>query len=230
MPETQLAIPQGPLPCTMLAFLTPLQVGCNISVESRKQLQSSGGSDAVRELAVFKKWHVHTAAAIRINPLMNHRHGIRHNNFRETIVHALNLGTNPTNAETRLLFIQLKQKPNHSALAPGDKYSLDNGFDLTFAEALDMLSRQPPAVARFNDLKAKHEYMKAKGGLGMSILLLKCGSMVDMVDVILPTAKNAIEIQQKDPWGDEWVSRFSVLLGFEIVAYRVDSLCVSLLP
>ncbi|KIJ67757.1 hypothetical protein HYDPIDRAFT_165593 [Hydnomerulius pinastri MD-312] len=175
-------------------------VPCKSSTELREKLAGHIGAET--EIARFKKWHsCHTAL------------------FRQAAVSALDLGNNPSNADTKALLLQVELKPDHESLPPNRKYSVKGGFDLTLKEARDMLSNVGGAALLDSSLEA-HAHMKKKGGLGIINLVLLNGGIADMVRIILPSAEGAKKMQKASDFGDTWVDWIatSLEIGYDAVA------------
>lgn len=56
--------------------------------------------------------------------------------------------------------------------------------------------------------KQNSEFMRKKGGLGLARLLLmeEEKKMVDFTTIVLPSKENARLAQEKEDWGEDWVS------------------------
>lgn len=134
--------------------------------------------------------------------------------LRHAFICALDLGHNPTAATTNLIFIALTLKPDHATQPARAKYTVHNGFTLTDAEARDMLGAQgPQGLQMLENARQNSEFMRKKGGLGLARLLLmeEEKKMVDFTTIVLPSKENARMAQEKDDWGEDWVS-FGIML------------------
>lgn len=128
--------------------------------------------------------------------------------MRHAIICALDLGNIPSNADTKILFVQLELKSDHANLQADQKYRVVGGFDMTKDEAHDMLAPSGGAgILQSN--AASHEHMKKKGGLGVSPLILEAQGLVDIVNIPLPSREGAKKAQGSMDWGQNWVCPFT---------------------
>ncbi|KAF5322446.1 hypothetical protein D9619_001799 [Psilocybe cf. subviscida] len=146
-------------------------------------------------VATFKKWHSQHLSALQ-----------------QAIICALDLGNNPKALDDNMLFVDVSLKPNHAELPIKRKYTILGGFTVTMAEAREMLGPMG-GDALLDSCKEASDHMKAKGAIGMGLILLKAHGMVDLVRVIMPSAAGAKTSQNGDDWGrEEWPNalRFAV--------------------
>lgn len=62
--------------------------------------------------------------------------------------------------------------------------------------------------ALLDSCKTASDHMKAKGAIGVGLIMLKAHGMVDLVRVIMPDMAGAKKSQKSDDWGrEEWVSK-----------------------
>ncbi|TFY55293.1 hypothetical protein EVG20_g9373 [Dentipellis fragilis] len=134
--------------------------------------------------------------------------------FRSAAISALDLGNTPTNADNYVLSIDLKEKPDATALPVKDRYTVigSSVLLLDMAEVIlsQMLACNGDGAKLLDENRAIHEFMKNKGGLGIITLLLKMGEMCDIAGIALPTSRVVQEIQRLNGWGDEWVHMLRV--------------------
>lgn len=72
-----------------------------------------------------------------------------------------------------------------------------------------MLGAQgPQGLQMLENARQNSEFMRKKGGLGLARLLLMENDkkMVDFTTIVLPSRENARLAQEKDDWGEDWVS------------------------
>ncbi|KAL4074067.1 hypothetical protein J3A83DRAFT_4187607 [Scleroderma citrinum] len=92
------------------------KVPCKSNAKLRAKCAERPGADA--EIARLKKWN------------SSHMHL-----FRQAAVCALNLGDNPSDADTKALVLEVELKSDHESLPPSKKYRVKDGCDITLEEA-----------------------------------------------------------------------------------------------
>lgn len=124
--------------------------------------------------------------------------------MRQAIICALQLASTPTNADDKVVFLKVELKPGHAELQRDQKYQPVGGFEMTRAEARDMLG--PGGGNILDSNLASHEHMKKKGGLGVSPLIIEAHGVVDIVGISLPSHEGAKKAQAAVNWGQDWVN------------------------
>jgi len=134
--------------------------------------------------------------------------------LRHAVICALDLGHNPTTLDSNLLFIEIRQKFNHSDLPPKSQYEPVSGFTLTMAEMpgiilfhpllTQMLQGKLGGDPLLDSLKEANTHMKKKGCLRIAAVLLQAHNIVDMVKIASPSPAAARHVQEADNWGEEW--------------------------
>ncbi|KAG5651168.1 hypothetical protein H0H81_009632 [Sphagnurus paluster] len=190
------------------------EAACNFNSKNKEKILG-GDPTGANTVAAFKKWcrpHLHFQTS---HSLTNHRifrHGSHVPAFRQAAICALDLGSNPSKVDDGVLCIDVKLKPNHESLPTNQKYEPVAGCTLTMQETLQMIgtySNPFPCphggASIIESAKSDSSFMKAKGGLGVVMVMLQAYGYVDIVKVVLPSASVVKAAQQADNWGDQWV-------------------------
>lgn len=173
---------------------------CKFNADSRAATEAAD-PELNKNVADFKKWHT---AHDEI--------------FKHAIVCALDLGNNPDNVESGVMFLEVKRKTNHAELSPKRKYEIIAGYIMRVEEAYALLGESGKPI--LDQCKLKSEYMKKKGGAGMCPIFMQLraddspsspmAGIVDIVTFILPKPADCAYMQKVNDWGNNW---FTTLAG-----------------
>lgn len=139
--------------------------------------------------------------------------------LRLIVVNALDLADNPSNADTKAVFLQLSLKPNHQNLSPGAKFKPVFGQLLTKEEARKEMAKQRNGKTIMDGVEFAHGAGKERGNLGLACLSLRVTLsdneecyITDYLQIPLPTHEEAIQMiaDVKDSeismdWVNDWV-------------------------
>jgi len=147
--------------------------------------------------------------------------------LRLVVINALDLADNPSNADTKVVFLQLSLKVNHQNLPPGAKFEPVVGRLLAIEGVREEMATQKNGKAIMDAVRFAHDARKNSGTLGLTCLSLQVDLpdsnegryIMDHLQIPLPTheeAKQMIasvkELEMSIDWVNNWVSALSVSL------------------
>jgi hypothetical protein len=144
--------------------------------------------------------------------------------LRLVVINALDLANNPSNADTKIVFLQLSLKPNHQNLPPGAKFEPVVGRLLAIEEVREEMAKQENGKAIMDAVRFAHDAGKTRGTLGLTCFSLRVDLpdsnedryIMDHLQIPLPTHEEAIQMiarvresEMSIDWVNDWVGWLS---------------------
>ncbi|KAH9810853.1 hypothetical protein DFH28DRAFT_902042 [Melampsora americana] len=112
-------------------------------------------------------------------------------------IHALDIPKNPENSIQNLFLISIKYNSTSSSIPVHQTFSLDLFQVFHYKSFLEL---NPGMSSAFEEIESIRTKIKSKGGLGVAMLLVRCGPVVQVIPVGLPSQSDLNSVKREKDW------------------------------
>lgn len=131
-------------------------------------------------------------------------------------IHALDLPKTPSNSIQNLFLISINFN-NKSSSSSTRSIPVHETFSLDLHQVFhykSFLEVNPGMRSAFEEIESIRTKIKSKGGLGVAMLLVRCGPVVQVIPVGLPSQSDLNSVQREKDWKTQFES--SIKAGLQL--------------